>query len=66
MLLVGCATHPPKRYKIIGEKQNYYTDTYLIQGDSLYFNETDWSNKPVRFFKLHQKEVIITDNRNKQ
>ena len=63
MLLVGCAAHPPKRYKIIGVKQNYYTDTYLIKGDSLYFNETDWGNRPIRFFKIHQKEATITENR---
>lgn len=62
ILLSSCKAHSPKLYKITDEKRNYYTDVYLIVGDSIFFNETDWSGKPVRFFKKHRKEVVIRLN----
>lgn len=62
LLLIGCKTYSTKQYTITDEKQNYYTDTYLMVGDSIFFNETDWSGKPVRFFKKHREEVVIKLN----
>lgn len=59
MLCVSCASYCPKAYKVIGVNQNYYTDFYNVEGDSVLFNETDWSGKAIRFYKFHYKEIVI-------
>lgn len=58
ILFASCKTHMITNYKITQGKRNYYTNTFEVKNDSLYFSEVGRGN-----YIIPYAGVIIQEKR---